>query len=486
MEVDQTIIEATIATYREELGEALAAMRKADSPQGFVEAERALHQLTKKFAATMTESVLQKMSDDKTCRKKAAERVKDKAATRGIKMRSERRRETDIRTLGGAMIRVTTPYMTARPQGGGTRDKRGSQGTGVYPVLDMLGIQSRSTPALRLHVALAVAESSSTTAAREVLSSEGTDIDHKAALRLTYDVTEDALRARERAIKETTEGNDEGEFIGKRVVVSVDGGRLRVRRRTQGRPRKGGRKHFVTEWREPRVLTIYTVDEEGQRDKEVSSVIDATLGDADATFRLLIYHLRRLGVHQAEHVSFVADGAPWIWVRTEGVREALGLASARFTEFIDWYHVVERLHGLSQVPSGWSEERRTAWVAEQKERLMEGQEGAVKKASLELLEEGSKAYVAENAFWSRNANRMRYDLARQVQLPIGSGAVESAVRRVVNLRLKGPTIHWLEEHAEGILHLRSYAKAGRWKEIEQAVLSETGWRPKARRVPKAA
>lgn len=79
MEVDQAIIQATVATFREELSEALAAMRMSGFPQGFVEAERALHQLTKKLAAAMTESVVQNMSDDKGCRKKIAEQVKHKA-----------------------------------------------------------------------------------------------------------------------------------------------------------------------------------------------------------------------------------------------------------------------------------------------------------------------------------------------------------------------------------------------------------------------
>ena len=47
---------------------------------------------------------------------------------------------------------------------------------------------------------------------------------------------------------------------------------------------------------------------------------------------------------------------------------------------------------------------------------------------------------------------------------MGSGAVESAVRRVVNLRMKGNSIFWLEENAESFLHLRCAYKAGRWRE----------------------
>ena len=98
--------------------------------------------------------------------------------------------------------------------------------------------------------------------------------------------------------------------------MAVDGGRVRIRRRVAGRPRKGGRKRFVTEWREPKVVTIYVVDEEGKRDKHVLPVTDGTLGDADAVFALLRYHLLRLGVHRATDVTFLGDGAKWIWSRT--------------------------------------------------------------------------------------------------------------------------------------------------------------------------
>ena len=51
---------------------------------------------------------------------------------------------------------------------------------------------------------------------------------------------------------------------------------------------------------------------------------------------------------------------------------------------------------------------------------------------------------------------------KSLNLPQGSGAIESVVRRVVNLRLKGCGVFWNKENAEAMLLLRSYYKAGRW------------------------
>jgi len=486
MEAEREFIEAAVVAFREHLGEALAQMRRADSPASFAEAERTLHALAREVASKLTQNVVQEMCDDDTRKDVATARVRDRAARKGVSLRSERRRETDIRTVGGQMIRVTTPYMRASPRGGGNLETRGAQGTGVYPVLDMLGISGRSTPALRLHVALALCEANSVTSAREVLASGGTEIDHKAALRLTYMVTEDALRARERAMRATTSGNDEGEFVGRRVAVAVDGGRVCIRRRVAGRPKKGGRKHFVTEWREPKVLTVYVLGEDGQRDKKVKTVLDGTLGDADAVFALIRYHLLRLGVHRAKEVVFLGDGAKWIWNRTSSLRDALGLPPEQFVEVVDYFHVVERLTEIAQQRSRWSDKQRSTWVDEQKERLMAGAVEEVERAVLDLLKHKKKERDKEATYWSRNRERLRYGTVRDAGLPIGSGAVESSVRRVVNLRMKGASIAWREDHAEGVLHLRAHAKSGRWAELEASVLAETGWRPTARRALLAA
>jgi hypothetical protein len=57
---------------------------------------------------------------------------------------------------------------------------------------------------------------------------------------------------------------------------------------------------------------------------------------------------------------------------------------------------------------------------------------------------------------------MQYAEIASLQLPIGSGSIESAVRRVINLRLKGASIYWRRENAEVMLTLRSFYKSGRW------------------------
>ena len=79
-----------------------------------------------------------------------------------------------------------------------------------------------------------------------------------------------------------------------------------------------------------------------------------------------------------------------------------------------------------------------------------------------------KGWLRERSYLLRNAEsgRLNYGLVRSSQLPIASGTMESTVRRVVNLRLKGASMYWEESHAEAMLLLRSYYKAKHWKVLE--------------------
>ncbi len=61
---------------------------------------------------------------------------------------------------------------------------------------------------------------------------------------------------------------------------------------------------------------------------------------------------------------------------------------------------------------------------------------------------------------------MNYGQARDQQLPNGSGIIESTVRRVLNLRMKGASIFWAKDNAEDMILLRAYYKSGHWKVLE--------------------
>ncbi|MBE9054110.1 hypothetical protein IQ243_27690 [Nostocales cyanobacterium LEGE 11386] len=72
---------------------------------------------------------------------------------------------------------------------------------------------------------------------------------------------------------------------------------------------------------------------------------------------------------------------------------------------------------------------------------------------------------------SSEQGRLNYSQLAAMKMPIGSGAIESLIRQVVNLRLKGNGKFWLLENAEAILHARCQWAAGSWSTFCESILT---------------
>ena len=142
---------------------------------------------------------------------------------------------------------------------------------------------------------------------------------------------------------------------------------------------------------------------------------------------------------------------------------------------MDFYHAVEHLGKIAAFQRRWTASERQAWIGRQRRRLLKGRVEEVQAAIDAVC--GccpGKALKRERESFKRNGGKGRMDYARvaALKLPIGSGAIESAIRRVVNLRLKGPSIYWHKTSAKAVLLFRSYYKAGRWNHLEKQALRD--------------
>ena len=367
-----------------------------------------------------------------------------------------------VRTAQGHRVPIWVTYYRRKGQ-----RRAGKRYAGVYAGLVLLGIYYRCTPALAAEVSLLVAMLGSLDEARDVLADRGVDLDIKTMRLIAYRY---AARARLDHQIETTTFEDT--VAGRRVVISSDGGRIRLREAKRGPKTKKGRRRYTGAWREPKVLIIYVVDAEGKREASFAPVIDATLKGPDAVFALLRTYLQRLSITQADQVLFVADGAPWIWKRVPLLVQALGLAAKQVHELLDFYHAVQHLAQVAALRNDWSAQARSRWRTHQRRLLLRGQLEQVIAAIRDICRgRNSKAMRTQRDYFIKHQSRMAYAQLMAMKLPIGSGAIESTVRRVVNLRLKGPSIFWCRASAEAILLLRSYYKAGRWKLLKHMATS---------------
>ena len=370
--------------------------------------------------------------------------------------------------MGGLAITVMTLYCSPR---GRTGKGRGIEGSGLYPELAAYRISEGSSPNLQSEVGRLVGLLP-IEQARAELARQGLEQDEKAVRRIAAELGAQMLATRTRDLMRFRRGElpAGSEFAGKSVAVGIDGGRVRTRTvvetiRVSG---KRKRKKFRVEWREPKVVILFEVDKKGRMVRGSRPVIDGTLQGPDALIELVAFHLHRMGAAQANVVTFVADGAPWIWKRLDWVVAKVELDPCRVVEVLDWCHAVHHVSvALAALP-----------LAEgQRQELYQRLRGLLKEGKSRLVLRELKVLAVnepdDSAAWREiryltkhsDAGRLRYNCFRCRGVPMGSGAIESTIRRVINLRLKGNGIYWTEENAEAVFQLRAAVLSGRWDEI---------------------
>src|SRR3954454_1226034 len=155
----------------------------------------------------------------------------------------------------------------------------------IYPMLLIWGVQDSCSAAVASEISKLVAMLGSLEEVEQVLFDRGWPLDLKTIRAIAYRF---ATRAR---AAQRVGGLNWGETVaGRRVVVSTDGGRIRIRTTKRGPKTAKGRNRYRTDWREPKLLIIYVADEKGQMDRDFLAVIDGTLGGPDAIFKLMEFY----------------------------------------------------------------------------------------------------------------------------------------------------------------------------------------------------
>jgi len=238
-----------------------------------------------------------------------------------------------------------------------------------------------------------------------------------------------------------------------------------------GKRNKKGNRCYKTPWREPKVMVIQVLDEQGNLErKHHLPVYLATMKSTKKAMERLAKILDRLCIQQAAHIQFIADGARSIWSNILKIFRKLGLNFSKVTMTLDYYHGVQHLSNLvSLLPD---EEEQNVIVTTYKKWLWKGKIDEIindfKERIRKVKSKLSKAMKTELNYFRKHRHRMKYSLYKRRKLLCGSGLVESTVRRVVNLRFKGTSCFWKKNNLEKLLFLRCAFLAGRWNNLLNA------------------
>lgn len=163
------------------------------------------------------------------------------------------------------------------------------------------------------------------------------------------------------------------------------------------------------------------------------------------------------GLAVLRDVLVLADGARWIWT----------LAAEHFgarRELVDFYHASEHLWTVARLLESEGTAVAAVWGAARCHELRHDGVEPVRtalRAARATTADGRQLLRRERAYFRTNAARMDYPAAKAAGLPIGSGAVESLARHLVQLRLKRPGARWSRAGAQAILTLRAHLASGR-------------------------
>jgi hypothetical protein len=457
--------------------EALLAEPFPRTPQDMMQLEQQLSTATAQTADQIMLVQVTRAHEDEAFVRQAMAQAR---AQRAVPLVHKGLRTTSVLLLGGTHLILETPYLREDRRGrrGRRRGKRGARGTGCYPVLECLGIADRVSPASRSEIALHMVQAASYLEAAHMLSRRGLTCDVSSLVRITTATAEASTRLRDAALEAALRlpVPSDGPLAGKRVRVSLDGGRVRTRHTHRGRKTAKGRHGFAAPWREPRVLVIDILDEHGQPDRLRLPLYDVLIGDAEAIWTLVSGYLRLLGAAYAAVVECIADGAEWIWKRVERLRTLAEIPAAKVVEVLDFYHASQYLSETLATCHTMPKAQRHALYKRLRHALRHQTDGVeVVQEALRALATTyrSKAIARALRYVEAHAHRMRYVTVEACKLSIGSGQVESAVRRVINLRFKAPGSFWTETTVSGLMHLRAAFKAGRWDEIMLGVITDS-------------
>jgi len=241
-------------------------------------------------------------------------------------------------------------------------------------------------------------------------------------------------------------------------------------------------------YRESKVGCVYVVNQAG---RVLQRHYVYHMGGPGEFGKKLYALMVSLGLAEMARIVVLADGASWIW-------NQVGIYFPDAIQVLDWFHVTEHLHEVAALcfPEQEAQEQATATAgsiiaaeqavtdaadvrrsaepltkAKEWEKKMEGvmlttgvEEVIREVKALPKISKDALNCIRRTAnYLLKNAHRMNYREYRARGWMIGSGIVESAVKRVVAARMKGTGMRWTEAGARAMGALRAALLSdGRW------------------------
>lgn len=217
-------------------------------------------------------------------------------------------------------------------------------------------------------------------------------------------------------------------------------------------------------WKEAKLGRIFCAEDNVRISSQRSIISNSTyvshLGSINQFFPKLEYYIDGL-----KSIVLIADGASWIWNWADDFYPDA-------TQILDFFHAKEHLCEFA-INYFKDKKHRSLWIDRQCKVLLEDDVGKVIEVLKNLpISNNKKIEEQKNKlinYYKKNEKRMKYSVFKKRGLLIGSGAIESAHRNVLQQRMKLSGQHWTKKGFQQIANLRTTYKSNNSNRISELV-----------------
>jgi len=321
--------------------------------------------------------------------------------------------------------------------------------------LGLTGLGHKMTKELMLEVAFYGQNQSSFTAASAMVQrAMGIEINKETVRAITEEVGKRVFEAdRKKAAHlvnhmHEIEMREEGEKEDMVLYVMTDGAAVNTRVEDEN----------GSTWRENKTVMVFTNKDMIRRKDGGNIIINkeyaAFIGSAEEFKGYVLSAAVNAGYGKVKEVVIIADGAAWI--RNMG-KELFPDA----TQILDIYHLKENIYTYAKHKFSQNEKEYVPWAEAFIDRI---EKGETAEALKQLPEEETlpTGIVNLRTYITNNIDKINYPAYKQRGYFIGSGAIESANKVILQRRLKQAGMRWSVPGAQALLTLRAKVESNLW------------------------
>lgn len=220
-------------------------------------------------------------------------------------------------------------------------------------------------------------------------------------------------------------------------------------------------------WREMKLGLVF-YDGDSIRRKDGKMIITKKeyitfFGGVDEFKKLLFDAAARAGYGKIRQVVFIGDGSHWIWNMCEELFPDA-------VQILDYYHLSENVHSFAKYQYPDNEIKMKGWAKGLLDKIDKGLVDEVLESLPDMAGVKLPAQVPNlKVYIENNRGRIDYRRYKLKGYTIGSGAIESGNKLVIQQRMKQSGMRWGVSEGQNMAALRAKYASNQWDKVRAVI-----------------